>query len=260
MQEATKKRRYFIDLAYNGKDFHGWQIQPNAVTVQQVLNEKLSMLLRSECYCVGCGRTDTGVHASCFMVHFDTDAVFDYEALCYKLNQVLPRSVAVYKIYPVHYQAHSRFSALSRSYKYTIMSRKNPFLWDTAWLYQNELDIEKMNEAALILFRYEDFTSFSKLHTDTKTNNCSIYEAEWQRKGDSLVFSISADRFLRNMVRAVVGTLLEVGRGKMTLEEFEDVIKAKDRSSAGFSVPAQGLSLVNVSYPEWIYELIDGEL
>lgn len=260
MHALESNNRYFIELAYCGKDFHGWQVQPNAITVQEVLNEKLSMLLRADCYCVGCGRTDTGVHASHFVSHFDTTADFDCDQLQYKLNHVLPRSIAIYKIYPVHFQAHSRFSALSRSYKYTIMPRKNPFQWDTAWYYQHALDVDKMNEAALLLFQYEDFTSFSKLHTDTKTNNCSIYEAEWEKKSDIIVFSVSADRFLRNMVRAIVGTLVEVGRGKMSIDSFEKVIQAKDRSAAGFSVPPQGLSLVKITYPEWVYEDLKNEL
>lgn len=252
-------QRYFVELAYNGKDFHGWQIQPNAITVQEELNKKLTMLLRSDCYCVGCGRTDTGVHAKHFIAHFETDVEFDLEIIKYKLNQVLPPSIAVYDIFKVQKDAHSRFSALSRSYKYTITRQKNPFYHETAWMFNVPLNLQNMTDAAALLFDYEDFTSFSKLHTDTKTNNCNVYEAEWEEKGHLLVFSVSADRFLRNMVRAIVGTLVEVGKGKISVDEFAQIIEAKDRSKAGFSAPAHGLALVNVSYPEWIHPYHDSD-
>jgi tRNA pseudouridine38-40 synthase len=246
-------QRYFIQLSYKGTNYHGWQIQPNAVSVQEVMEKALSTILREEISVVGAGRTDTGVHASFFVLHFDSEkSNFDQINLVYKLNRFLPPDIAVSKIFRVNREAHARFSAISRTYKYYISSEKNPFRIDTSYHYAVSLDVQKMNEAASILFDYEDFTSFSRLHTDVKTNNCKICHAEWSREGDQLIFTIKADRFLRNMVRAVVGTLLEVGRGKLSVKEFRQIIEMKDRGAAGASAPAEGLFLSHIEYPKEI--------
>lgn len=247
--------RYFIELAYNGTRFHGWQIQPNAISVQEVLNDALLKALRQEINVVGCGRTDTGVHASYFVAHFDSvTKVEDPIHLAFKLNRIIGNDIVVYSIKEVSDDAHSRFHAISRTYHYYLKSMKNPFLKDFSFRPFYQFDIEKMNEAAKLLFDYSDFTSFSKLHTDTKTNNCKIIKAQWIEQNDGTVFVVQADRFLRNMVRAIVGTLLEVGRGKMDIYQFKSVIEKKDRSEAGTSVPAQALFLVDVEYPEDVFE------
>jgi tRNA pseudouridine38-40 synthase len=246
-------RRYFLQLSYKGTNYHGWQVQPNAETVQEVMEKALSTILREEITVVGAGRTDTGVHASFFVLHFDSEKNnLDQTNLVYKLNRFLPSDIAVLKIFPVNNDAHARFSATSRTYKYYISTQKNPFHTETSYHYTVPLNMEKMNEAANLLFEYEDFTSFSRLHTEVKTNNCKIFEAEWSREGEQLVFTIKADRFLRNMVRAVVGTLLEVGRGKLSIKEFCQIIKKKDRGAAGASAPAEGLFLTDIGYPEGI--------
>lgn len=246
--------RYFIQLSYNGTNYHGWQIQDNTPnTVQQVLNEALSKVLNEPVMLTGCGRTDTGVHAKDFYAHFDcskTDLVEQSGKWMHKFNSVLPHDVAISAIYAVHAEASSRFDAVSRTYKYVISKRKDPFLIDAAYFLNGDIDVNKMNEAAVLLFKYTDFSCFSKSNTQTFTNNCKIMKAEWAVENNTLVFTISADRFLRNMVRAIVGTLLEVGEGKLSLEEFEKVIESKDRSNAGFSVPACGLYLMNVAYPK----------
>ncbi len=244
------KERYFLELAYNGKNYHGWQIQPNAISVQAVLNDCISKMLREEINVVGCGRTDTGVHASYFVAHFDSEKEqIDEGQFCYKLNRFLPKDIAVYSLVKVNTETHSRFSASSRTYEYHLATQKNPFLQDSAYYLDVQLNIELMNEAAKLLFDYIDFTSFSKLHTDVKTNNCKITKANWEFKQGKWIFTISADRFLRNMVRAIVGTLLEVGKGKMTLEQFCETIEAKDRGVAGTSAPAHALYLVDIEYP-----------
>ncbi len=244
--------RYFIQLSYNGKNYHGWQIQPNALTVQEVLQQTFSTLLQSETAIIGAGRTDTGVHAPFFIAHFDTNtAIPDIDKFVFRLNRFLPKDIAIQKIWQVPDDWHSRFSALSRSYQYKVHFNKNPFLTDSSYfLYGGTLNFEKMNEAANILFEYQDFTSFSKLHTDTKTNNCKIMRAEWTKVGGQHIFTIQADRFLRNMVRAIVGTLLEVGREKISLNNFRKIIEAKDRNKAGTSVPGHALYLVNIEYPK----------
>ncbi len=243
-------QRYFVQCSYKGTNFHGWQIQPNAVSVQEVFEKALTTILREKISVVGAGRTDTGVHASFFVFHFDVEtATFEPEKLVYKLNSFLPPDVAVQKIEPVTGETHARFSALSRTYNYFISTEKNPFTTETAYFYHKPLDIETMNEAAKVLFGYEDFTSFSRLHTDVKTNNCKIYRAEWTRENNQLIFTIKADRFLRNMVRAIVGTLLEVGRGKLSVKEFRKIIESKDRGAAGASAPAHGLFLTGIEYP-----------
>ncbi|MCK3685226.1 tRNA pseudouridine(38-40) synthase TruA [Maribellus sp. YY47] len=243
--------RYFLQLSYNGTRYHGWQIQPNAVSVQETIEKALSTLLRESVAVVGAGRTDTGVHASYFILHFDLQKpVPSGHDLVYKLNSFLPNDIAVQRCWPVSEEAHARFSATSRTYHYFITTEKDPFSIETAYRYTLPLDVDKMNEAAETLFQYEDFTSFSRLHTDVKTNNCKIYQAEWKREGTGLVFVVKADRFLRNMVRAIVGTLLEVGKGKLSVEGFQQIIELQDRGAAGASAPAHGLFLVDIEYPE----------
>lgn len=243
-------QRYFIYLAYDGTNYHGWQIQPNGISVQECLMKALSTLLRKEVEVTGAGRTDAGVHAELMVAHFDSDATLDEAFMVDKLNRLLPPDIVVYKLIGVSAEAHARFDATSRKYQYYVTTAKQPFHRQyRCRLYQTP-DFELMNQAAKILFEYTDFTSFSKLHTDVKTNNCKIMHAEWTQVDEvTWVFTIQADRFLRNMVRAVVGTLLEVGRGKMTLEGFRQVIEQKDRCKAGTSVPGHALFLVDVTYP-----------
>ena len=254
--------RYFIYLAYNGAAYNGWQVQPNGMTVQQRLEEALALLLRQPVSIVGAGRTDAGVHARLMVAHFDWEEhIADLAFLAEKLNRVLPKDIAVYRIVPVKPDAHARFDATSRTYQYYITTRKDPFTHEFAYKLHGKLDVAAMNEACQALFDYIDFTSFSKLHTDVKTNNCRIMHAEWTADGEGRwVFSIQADRFLRNMVRAIVGTLLEVGRGRLTKEGLRKVIEAKDRCRAGVSVPGQALFLVNVTYPEAIFEVEEKEV
>jgi len=243
--------RYFIQLSYKGTSYHGWQIQPNAISVQEVVEKTLSTVLRETVEVVGAGRTDTGVHASFFVLHFEVkEELSNFENLVYKLNSLLPNDIAFQKIWPVANDLHARFSAISRTYKYYISTKKNPFRTETSFKYLLPLDIDKMNDASHILAEFEDFTSFSRLHTDVKTNNCKILWAEWEVINTQIIFTIKADRFLRNMVRAIVGTLLEVGKGKLTLNDFRKIIEAKDRAAAGASAPAKGLFLVDVEYPE----------
>jgi len=248
----NEQQRIFIRMAYNGNGFNGWQIQPNGVTVQEELQKALAIILRFEVVVIGCGRTDTGVHASEFFAHFDLEGEIplSLDQMKYKLNNILPRGIAIYALFLVDPEMHARFSALSRTYRYQICREKNPFFLNTAYYYYLPLDIAAMNAAAAILFEYIDFTCFSKSNTQVKTNNCIITQAEWVIEGPLLVFTITADRFLRNMVRAIVGTLLDVGLGKLTLDGFRAVIENKNRSKAGFSVPAQGLFLCNVVYPD----------
>ena len=242
--------RYFITLSYDGTAYHGWQIQPNAPSVQETLQGALSTLLRQPVEVVGAGRTDTGVHARMMVAHFDFPGSEDQsDNLAYKLNKLLPYDIAVQNVRPVADDMHARFSAVSRTYHYLLHLHKDPFLRNRSWQIYGPLDFEAMNRAASLLMEYRDFTSFSKLHTDTKTNDCLITEARW----DEVVpgqwrFTITANRFLRNMVRAIVGTLIEVGRGRMTLEEFRQVIERRDRCQAGESVPAHGLYLVDIKY------------
>jgi tRNA pseudouridine38-40 synthase len=244
-------KRYFIQLSYNGTRYFGWQRQLNAISVQEVIEKTLSTALREEITVVGAGRTDTGVHASYYILHFDciTEISEPYK-LVYQLNRFLPGDIAIQKIAKISNDFHARFSAVSRTYKYFICTQKNPFQQETCYQYTVPLDVEKMNEAAQTLFEFADFTSFSRLHTDVKTNNCKILRADWKKENDQFVFTIKADRFLRNMVRAIVGTLLEVGKGKLTVDDFKKIIEKKDRSAAGTSAPAKGLFLVNIEYPE----------
>ena len=247
--------RYFVQLSYDGTNYHGWQIQQNARSVQQEVEKALSVICRETTEVVGAGRTDTGVHATFYIAHFDSNLEsLDDEKTVFRLNCLLPDDIAVQKIYKVRPDVHARFDATFREYKYYISRNKDPFTFKYAERENRDLDILKMNEAAKTLFDYTDFTSFSKLGSDAKTNNCRIFKAIWEDMGDHLIFSIRADRFLRNMVRAIVGTLLEVGLGKMTLEDFKSVIEKMDRSSAGASVAAKGLFLVDIGYPETMGE------
>ncbi len=246
--------RYFIYLAFNGANYHGWQIQPNGITVQEVLEKALATLLRRETPVTGAGRTDAGVNARLMVAHFDTEeSIPNPDEIADRLNRVLPPDVAVYAIRPVIPEAHSRFDALSRTYKYYLIDHKSPFLEAFACRYRGKLDFEAMNRAAEQLYRYIDFTSFSKLHTDVKTNNCQVTYAHWEQEGEQWVFTITADRFLRNMVRAIVGTLLEVGRGKLTVEGFCRIIEQKDRCAAGTSVPGKALFLHDITYPDSLF-------
>lgn len=246
--------RYFIYLSYDGTNYHGWQIQPNGISVQEVLMKALSTFLRKPVEVVGAGRTDAGVHARLMVAHFDFDAELDCATVVDKLNRLLPLDVAVHRVRRVKSDAHARFDATYRTYKYYITTCKDPFSRAFSWRIFQTLDFEKMNEAAQTLFDYIDFTSFSKLHTDVKTNNCKMMYARWEQIGEhNWVFTIQADRFLRNMVRAVVGTLVEVGKGKLTVEGFRKVIEEKNRCSAGTSVPGNALFLVDVGYPEELF-------
>ena len=246
--------RHFITLSYDGTAYHGWQIQPNGISVQEVLTQALATLLREEVSVVGAGRTDAGVHAMKMIAHFDTEQSIDCQRMADKLNRLLPPDIAVQCVRPVCADAHARFSATSRTYHYYVTTAKDPFSRHRTMRLFHTPDFERMNEAARCLFHYTDFTSFSKLHTDVATNNCRIMQAGWQQVSEhEWVFIIQADRFLRNMVRAVVGTLLEVGRGKMSIEDFCRVIEKKDRCSAGTSVPGHALFLVDVTYDSSIY-------
>ncbi|GAB5565991.1 MAG: tRNA pseudouridine(38-40) synthase TruA [Winogradskyella sp.] len=242
--------RYFFELSYNGKAYHGWQNQPNAISVQEVLEQALSTILKTNIFIVGAGRTDAGVHASQMFAHFDFDGEFVTKDLVYKLNSFLPKDVAVKEIFEVKPEAHARFDAKSRTYHYKVTTSKNVFDYDFAYQVQIPLDVEAMNEACKILFEYRDFQCFSKSKTDVKTYNCDIKEAYWIREGEQLTFVITADRFLRNMVRAIVGTMVNIGLGKLEVEDLHTIIKSKNRGEAGFSVPAHGLYLVNIVYPE----------
>lgn len=240
--------RYFIEFSYNGKKYFGYQIQPNEITVQEELEKALSTILRQEIKTTGAGRTDTGVHAKKMFAHFDFEADLN-ENLPYQLNSFLPPDIAVKRIFKVKDYFHARFDATFRTYEYYISMEKNPFTRDSAWqMWKRNLDVEKMNEACKILLEYEDFTSFAKLHTDNKTNFCKIYKAEWEENGTELKFTVSADRFLRNMVRAIVGTMVEIGSGKIQPEDLRRIIEEKNRNAAGTSAPAQGLFLVDVGY------------
>ena len=251
--------RYFIQLSYDGTGYHGWQVQPNGVSVQEVLQKALSTLLRQPTEVTGAGRTDAGVHASMMVAHFDwpaahegeggEEAPLDCTQLTYKLNRLLPPDVAVQAVRPVGPEMHARFSATRRTYHYYIHTRKDPFLRGYSWQVNVPLDFALMNEAAQVLLEYSDFTSFSKTGTDVNTNICQLTEARWEQlKPGEWRFTVSANRFLRNMVRAIVGTLVEVGRHRMTISQMRHAIEAKDRQRAGESVPGHALYLTNIEY------------
>ena len=244
-------QRYFMHLAYRGAPFHGWQSQPNAVSVQSVIEDALSRYMRRPVAIVGAGRTDAGVNARMMIAHFDVDSPLeDPQKLVRAINSLVGKDIAVYEIYEVEPDKHARFDATSRTYHYYAMSEKSPFFHQLCWKAPAGLDYDKMNEAAQLLLTTHDFTSFAKLHTDAKTNICKVTHACWHQipGTDGWVFVITADRFLRNMVRAVVGTLVEVGRGKMSVEEFQAVIDRRDRCAAGTSMPGHALYLWEVTY------------
>ena len=258
------KKRYFLYCSYKGTNYHGWQVQPNGISVQEVLANALRTILRDQALeIIGAGRTDAGVHAKMMVAHFDADISHlvaersrsTLDELPAKLNSFLPADIAVHKVVEVRADAHARFDAVSRRYEYRITLEKNVFSTEFSTRIFHPLNFDLMNKASETLFEYRDFTSFSKLHTDVKTNNCTITRAEWSQRGDEWVFTIEADRFLRNMVRAIAGTLLEVGREKISIADFRKIIEAKNRGKAGTSAPAQGLFLVNVEYPSDIFTL-----
>ena len=243
--------RYFLQLAYDGTNYHGWQVQDNAHTVQAEIESKVSILLGEKIQITGCGRTDAGVHAREFFAHFNSeDFKFDPNDFVFKLNRFLPKDIAVFDLFEVDDEMHARFSALSRTYKYYINRKKSPFGRNYSYFFNGNLDVKAMMRASEYIREYSDFTSFSKLHTQTATNICQLEKAYWEDYEDGrLVFTITANRFLRNMVRAIVGTLLEVGKHKIVPEAVKNIIEAKDRSRAGFSVPAYGLFLEKITYP-----------
>nr|WP_299205753.1 tRNA pseudouridine(38-40) synthase TruA [uncultured Brumimicrobium sp.] len=244
------KKRLFFQCTYDGTNYSGWQKQPEVRTIQGVIEEKLSMLFGHQIVdIVGCGRTDAGVHAKEAYFHVDLAPSFSNDQLLYKLNNMLPLDIAINEIIDVGPEAHARFDATKRTYHYFIHQKKLPFHQNDSWFFPRALSIEKMNEAAKYLLGRQDFTSFSKLHTDVNNNFCEVYHAEWKEVGDQLRFEISANRFLRNMVRAVVGTLLEVGKGNVSPEGVKDIIAVEDRGEAGCSVPAKGLFLQSIEYP-----------
>ena len=245
--------RYFIKLAYNGAPFFGWQIQPKQISVQELLENTFSILLKEKIQITGCGRTDTGVNAREYFAHFDYSKKMpteEIDRLVSGLNNFLPKEIVIYHIYPMPDNAHARFDAISRTYKYYINFNKDPFSYPFALHVSVNPDIDKMNQAASILLKINDFTSFSKLHTQVNNNNCHITTAFWKIEKEQLIFEITADRFLRNMVRAIVGTLLWVGKGKLSINEFQDIINQKNRCKAGNSVPANALFLEKVRYPK----------
>ncbi|WP_187262820.1 tRNA pseudouridine(38-40) synthase TruA [Pontibacter beigongshangensis] len=252
--------RYFLEIAYDGTRYHGWQTQPNAHTVQEVLDDCLSKVLRHPISSVGSGRTDTGVHASQQFVHFDVPEPLDVAQACYRFNRLLPADIVARQLYRVPDDAHTRFDAFARTYHYRITLAKDPFQRYYAYYLSRQPHVQQMNEAALALLRHTDFTTFSKVKGDTRHYNCSIYEAAWEQEGDQLRFTIRANRFLRGMVRLVVGTLLDVGKGKLTVAQFEEAIASQDRSRASGAAPAEGLYLAQVEYPADLFSKAAGDL
>lgn len=244
--------RYFLELEYFGKAYHGWQRQPTALSVQEVVEESLRILLQEKVEIVGAGRTDSGVHARQIYAHVDTETELENEFI-FRINSLLPKDISVKNLHRVTPEAHARFDAVSRSYEYHIVVRKDVFRTDRAYYLQKKLDVEKMGQAAEILLQYTNFKCFSRSRTDVFTYNCKIERAEWEQQEDRLIFHVTADRFLRNMVRAIVGTLIQVGLGKIGVEEMHRIIKSEDRSKAGASVPAHGLYLTEIIYPKSIF-------
>jgi len=250
--KVTESLRYFIEIAYNGKNYFGWQCQPNAISVQETLEKALSTILKELIKIVGAGRTDAGVHAKQIFAHFDMLQDWNLLDLVFKLNSLLPNDIAILSIFEVNENAHARFDALNRTYVYRVSLTKNPFSVGYAFQTHHKPNMEVMNEAAKVLLQYKDFQCFSKSKTDVNTYHCTIQIAEWIALENELIFTIKADRFLRNMVRAIVGTLLDVGFGKITIADLHKIIKSKNRSNAGTSVPAEGLYLTKIEYPEKI--------
>jgi len=248
--------RYFIKLAYDGTAYAGWQVQPNATTVQQLINDGLTAILRSKHSATGCGRTDTGVHAANFYAHFDHENAFSPEELSqltHKLNGFLPQDIVIFEIISVVTGAHARYSALWRQYEYEIIRRKDPFKHTHSYLIHDRLDIDAMNRCTDMLIGRHDFKCFSKVNTQVNNYFCDVQLANWSEKNHTLIFTIRADRFLRNMVRAIVGTLLDVGNGRISIDKFREILESRDRCQAGFSVPAKGLTLTEVCYPEDLF-------
>ncbi len=256
-QLVMQKQRYFIHLCYKGTNYSGWQIQPNATTIQGELEQSLSTILNESIHLIGAGRTDAGVHAKSFYAHFEANAdnLKEKKHTIFRINNYLPRAIAIYDIFPVHNNAHARFDAISRIYDYTIIQKKDPFLDEYAYFLPYPLNIEKMNKAAEILCKEKDFQSFAKLHSSTKTFICNLQYARWEKSGNIIKFSICADRFLRNMVRAIVGTIIEIGKERITMDTLKKIIKSKNRSEAGYSVPAKGLTLIDIEYPSDLIKL-----
>lgn len=248
-------KRYFIYLSYNGANYCGWQTQPNGITVQESIEKALGIILRSPTPVLGAGRTDSGVHARMMVAHFDSAETLDKEFVTEKLNRILPWEIAIHRLVEVKSEAHARFDATSRLYRYYVTTEKDPFQHPFKYKIGHQPDLDAMNTCAKLLFEYIDFTSFSKLHTDVKTNNCKIMQAEWMRQGNEYIFTIRANRFLRNMVRSIVGTLLEAGRGKLDAEDMRHIIEAKNRSKAGTSAPGHALFLEDITYPPEIFIL-----
>lgn len=240
--------RFFIKFSYNGTNYHGWQKQPNAISVQETLEKAMAVIFNQKVDIMGAGRTDTGVHAKEMFAHFDLEITIEPKNMVHKLNSFLPKDIAVFDIFEVNSQAHARFDAKKRTYEYHINRYKDVFLTNQSWYYHHQLDVDLMNQAAGVLLNHTDFQCFSKVNTDVNTFNCKISEAFWNEENNQLIFTISADRFLRNMVRAIVGTLVYVGLHKITVADFEKIIASKNRSEAGFSVPACGLFLTKIEY------------
>jgi len=241
--------RYFLELSYLGTNYHGWQRQTNAPTVQEEIEKALSVLLQTQTEVTGCGRTDAGVHAKKYFLHFDADNALEEEKLVYKLNGILAKDISIHQAIQVSEDAHTRFGATSRSYEYHIHQFKNPFLEGLSTDYRQPLNVELMNEAAHVLLQTKEFGAFCKAGADNHTDFCDVREAIWKKTNDQLIFCITADRFLRNMVRAIVGTLLDVGLRKITVDEFKQIVNSQDRRKAGVSVPAHGLYLTDIKYP-----------
>jgi tRNA pseudouridine38-40 synthase len=247
--------RYFAELSFKGTEYHGWQVQANAITIQEVLNNCFSLILGEQIELTGAGRTDTGVHASYYMAHFDSTVphLAADDRLLHRLNGFLPPDIAIHRIYEVLPTAHARFDAISRTYEYRISREKDPFLQDLSYFYKSPLRLDLMQESCNILLNTSDFSAFCKKGSDERNHYCTISEAQWKEQGNSLIFRIKADRFLRNMVRAIVGTQLLIGKGKMSIGEFKIVLGSKNRSQAGDSVPGQGLFLCSITYPAHLF-------
>lgn len=247
------QKRYFLEVAYKGTHYHGWQVQPNAVTVQEEIDKALATILRRKIDTMGSGRTDTGVHGKQQYLHFDFEEILDKRTFLKKVNAVLPKDISIYDLKEVQPEAHARFDAVWRSYEYYISLRKNPFEEELSWQCYYQLDVEAMNSAAELLLSHRDFECFSKVKTEVNHFECEIKTAYWEQKDQHLIFHITANRFLRGMVRAIVGTLVEVGTGKMDKEGFQAILESKSRGKAGSAAPARGLFLSSVIYPEGIF-------
>lgn len=245
--------RYFLEIAFDGTDYHGWQRQKNGLSVQEVLEDKISLKYKKKIELVGCGRTDTGVHARQFFAHFDWDSALHLAENVHLLNRFLPKNIVVIGLSLMNNDAHARFSAIERTYKYYIQTTKSPFYQNYSLDYFKPLDISSMNAACTELIKTSDFSSFSKLHGGQKNNICLLTECQWEKVEEQLIFTISANRFTRNMVRAIVGTMLEIGKGKLTIADLKQIIKSKNRCLAGESVPAHGLFLEKIVYPQYLF-------